>query len=229
MASKTVGILGGMGPEATVDLMLKIIRATPAKVEQDHIRVLADNNPHVPCRIKAILEDGESSGPAMIDMALNLEKAGADFLVIACNTAHFYFKDVAQEVNIPVLNMIEETVNVLLKQNVQKVTLLATKAMLSIGIYDEKLAEAGIELILPSPQYQEKVLKTIAAVKACEYDKAREYSDEIVAHCVELGVEAVILGCTELPMAFKGKENKPLTFYDPTQIMAQAIVRKALS
>src|SRR5210317_1086324 len=105
---KTVGILGGMGPEATVDLMRRIIRLTPALDDADHIRCIVDNNPKVPSRIKAIIEgDGEDPGPCMADMGRRLESWGADFLVIACNTAHFYYGAVQQAVNIPVVNLID--------------------------------------------------------------------------------------------------------------------------
>ncbi|SMB93743.1 aspartate racemase [Desulfonispora thiosulfatigenes DSM 11270] len=229
MSSKTLGIIGGMGPEATVDLMMKIIKKTPAKVEQDHIRVIADNNPHIPCRIKAIMENAESSGPMMVEMAKNLEKAGADFLVIACNTAHYYFKDVEAAVNIPVLNIIDETVKVLLQEKVQKVTLLATKANIYTGLYDKALNQTGIELVLPSEAYQEKVLDVIAKIKAGKYEEARSYTDEIINHCMELGAEAVILGCTELPMAFCDQENLPIYLYDPADIISEVIVTKALN
>ena len=107
---KTVGILGGMGPEATVDLMQRVIDATPAIDDVDHIRMLVDNNPKVPSRIKALIDvTGKSPAPCMIDMARGLEKQGADFLVIPCNTAHHYYSDVAAAVDIPVINLIELT------------------------------------------------------------------------------------------------------------------------
>ncbi len=89
---RTVGILGGMGPEATIDLMQRIIRLTPALDDADHIRCIVDNNPKVPSRIKAIIEgDGEDPGPCMADMGRRLGAWGADFLAIACNTAHYYY------------------------------------------------------------------------------------------------------------------------------------------
>ena len=105
---KIVGIIGGMGPEATVDLMQRIIRLTPALDDIDHIRCIVDNNPKVPSRIKAIIEgDGEDPSPCMADMGRRLETFGADFLVIACNTAHYYYAAVQKAVNIPVINMID--------------------------------------------------------------------------------------------------------------------------
>src|SRR5690554_5524519 len=153
MTTKVVGIIGGMGPEATVDLMTKIIRATPAKIDQEHIRTLVDNNPRVPSRVEAIMQDCPSPGPVMAEMAKNLEKWGADFLAIPCNTAHYYYPDVVEAVEIPVINMIEETLKVLKKDNVQNVALLATTATLATKLYEKKAQVEGINLILPSPEY----------------------------------------------------------------------------
>ena len=109
---KIVGILGGMGPDATVDLMQRIIRLTPALDDADHIRCIVDNNPKVPSRIKAIIEGGgEDPGPCMADMGRRLASWGADFLVIACNTAHYYHGAVQQAVDIPVINLIDLVTN----------------------------------------------------------------------------------------------------------------------
>lgn len=108
MEEKTAGILGGMGPEATVDLMRRIIAHTDARDDVDHVRCIVDNNPKVPSRIKALLEgDGISPGPCLADMARRLEAWGADFLCMACNTAHMYYGEVKAAVTIPALNMIE--------------------------------------------------------------------------------------------------------------------------
>ena len=227
MTSKTVGIIGGMGPEATADLMVKVIRATPAKVDQDHIRMLVDSNPKVPCRVKAILGDGDNPGPVMAQMAEGLEKMGADFLVIPCNTAHYYIDYVTDAVKIDVLNIIEETVKALKKDGVKKVALLATSALISTNLYIKELTAAGIEVIVPQEDYQQIVMETIFAVKSGDFPKAESYVDEIISHVVGRGAEAMILGCTELPLLIS-EEKYPFKFYDPTNILAKAIVDKAL-
>jgi len=227
MTSKTVGIIGGMGPEATADLMVKVIRATPAKVDQDHIRMLVDSNPKVPCRVKAILGDGANPGPVMAQMAEGLEKMGADFLVIPCNTAHYYIDYVTDAVKIDVLNIIEETVKALKKDGVKKVALLATSALISTNLYIKELTAAGIEVIVPQEDYQQIVMETIFAVKSGDFPKAESYVDDIISHVVGRGAEAMILGCTELPLLIS-EEKYPFKFYDPTNILAKAIVDKAL-
>lgn len=228
MAKKVIGILGGMGPEATVDFMSKIIYNTPAKIDQEHLRILVDNNPQVPDRTKAISKEGESCGPVLAEMARNLEKWGADLLAMPCNTAHYFADFITEAVKIPFVNMIEETANTLVENGVKKVALLATDGTLRAGLYHQKLQEAGIELVVPSEEYQEKVMRTIAGVKAGDYKTATAYKAELVDHVVARGAEAIILGCTELPIAFKDREGFNITFYDPTDILAKAVVKKAI-
>ena len=97
MKEKVIGVLGGMGPEATIDLFQKIVKLTPAKKDQEHIRIIIDNNPKIPDRTKAILYNGENPLPELVKTAQNLERAGADFIIIACNTAHYYFHKIQKE------------------------------------------------------------------------------------------------------------------------------------
>ena len=107
MTNKMVGVIGGMGPDATVDLMRRVLAATPANDDIDHVRMIVDNNPQVPSRIKALIDKtGESPGPCMADMGKRLQNYGVDFLVIPCNTAHHYYRNVVDAVRVPVLNMI---------------------------------------------------------------------------------------------------------------------------
>ena len=132
MTEKVVGILGGMGPEATVDLMQRIIRLTPALDDIDHLRCIVDNNPKVPSRIKAIIEGhGEDPGPHMAEMARKLEAYGTDFLVIACNTAHYYYETVKEAVEIPVINLIDLVASHIKQQypRQDKVGILASPAV----------------------------------------------------------------------------------------------------
>lgn len=228
MCSRVVGIIGGMGPEATVDLMSKIIQATPAQKDQDHIRMLVDNNAKIPPRVEAILQgQGDDPGAVMAEMGQTLERWGADFLAIPCSTAHYFFEDVVRAVNIPVLNIIGETVMVLKKEGIKNVMLLATAATLKSRLYETQLEEAGIRLIVPTDEYQEKVLQVIRDVKAGRYQEASAMCQELIAHGQERGTEAIVLGCTDLPVVFDRITESPITIYDPTNILARAIVREA--
>src|SRR5690348_7801651 len=107
-ASLVIGVLGGMGPRATVDFYSKLIAATPAECEQDHLRVHIDSNPQIPDRSEALAGRGESPGTVLAAMAAGLERAGADFLVMPCNTAHAFEPEIRAAVNVPFVSMIDE-------------------------------------------------------------------------------------------------------------------------
>jgi aspartate racemase len=138
---KTVGVLGGMGPEATVDFMAKVIALTPADKDQDHIQMLVDHNPTVPNRQAAILGEGEDPGPVLADMARRLESAGADFLVIPCNTAYGFRDSVENAVDIPLVSIIDVTIDAVgeLAPGARSVGLLATDGCLQASVYQNAM------------------------------------------------------------------------------------------
>lgn len=150
---KTVGILGGMGPEASVDLSSWIVKLAyhdkDTYTDSEHVPVLVHNNPNVPSRVKAILEDGKSPAPTIIKMAKDLESIGADFLIMPCNTATYFIKDIQKRVKIPIVNMIQETANYIFKKypKIKKVGLLATEATIRTNLYQRILLEKKVETI----------------------------------------------------------------------------------
>ena len=108
MSEKVIGVIGGMGPEATVDFVHRLVARTPARDDADHLHVLVDNNPKIPSRIAALIEGtGEDPTPVLCSMARGLEAQGADFLVMPCNTAHYYLPAIARSVGIPMLDMVQ--------------------------------------------------------------------------------------------------------------------------
>lgn len=228
---QVVGIIGGMGPEATVDLMQRIIAATPAADDVDHIRVLVDNNPKVPSRIKALIEgNGESPAPCMVSMAKGLVQQGADFLVIPCNTAHHYYPDVAAAVDVPVLNLVELTAEHVknAQPNIKRIGLLASTALQIIHLYEPWFAKHDIQVVYPAPEHQEKVMAFIRAVKAnkqtpeqlIDYHRAAE-------NLASQGAECLVVACTELSV-IGDKFEAALPLYDAADLLAKTIVRDAL-
>lgn len=149
MKEKVVGILGGMGPEATIDLFAKIVEETHAKCDEDHLRIIVDNNPKMPSRQDAIMKGTESPVAAMVATAENLKKAGADFIIIGANTAHYFYEEVASQVDIPFLHIIDEAVKEMMRQvpGIKKVGVMATNAAVKIKLYDKCCARFGIEVI----------------------------------------------------------------------------------
>ncbi len=225
MTEKIVGILGGMGPEATVDLMQRIIRSTPALDDIDHIRCIVDNNPKVPSRIKAIIEgDGEDPGPHMADMGKRLERFGADFLVIACNTAHYYYEAVQEAVNIPVINLID-LVSIQIKEKFpqqDKVGILASPAVSITGLYRKFLEKLGIKDIWPDPEHQQILFNVIKSVKKGDLGSAvhKDY-EKVCEHLKFKGVLTAIIACTELSAL---GSDLPIETVDAAQVLAEKIV-----
>lgn len=225
LREKVPGILGGMGPEATVDLMRRIIALTPALDDCDHVRCIVDNNPKVPSRMKAIIDgDGENPGPCMAEMGRRLEAWGADFLVIPCNTAHHYYRDVAEAVSIPVVHLIDLVVATVMADHpgIRKVGVLASTAVVMTKLYETRFAERGVEVVYPDGPEQARLLGVIRRVKAGETgEKVRTDFAGICAHLGERGAELAILGCTELGII---GERLPLCSVDAADVLAREIV-----
>ncbi|OBQ57683.1 cysteate racemase [Halodesulfovibrio spirochaetisodalis] len=227
-SEKVAGILGGMGPEATVDLLNRIIQLTPATDDNDHVRCIVDNNPKVPSRIKALVEKvGENPGPCMAEMAQRLEKWGADFLCIPCNTAHYYYDYANNAVSIPVVNLIDLTVARVLENNpnLTRVGILCSTAVISTQLYEKKFAEMNVTVLYPEDSFQEKLLEVIKRIKAGDTDsEVQALFATIVANVLEQGAELIIIACTEL-----GIISTNLTFpsVDAAQILAEEIIARA--
>lgn len=231
MRQKTVGIIGGMGPEATVDLMQRVIQATPAHDDQDHLRMLVDNNPKVPSRIKALIEgSGEDPAPVLVQMARDLERWGADFLAMPCNTAHHFHPAVQAAVGVPVLNMIELTAGRIRQEtpDVRKVGLLASTAVIRTDLYGKSLSRRGVEVVHPGDSSQDQVLAAIRAIKAQTFNSAsldalNRAIDDLIAR--EAGV--ILIACTELSIV-ADRLRIGVRAYDSAQVLAEAIVATAL-
>lgn len=224
---RVAGILGGMGPEATVDLLRRIIRNTPACDDRDHVRCLVDNNPKVPSRIKRLLEGGgEDPGPVLADMARRLEAWGADFLVMACNTAHNYYADVRDAVSVPVLNMIElATREAARRAPGGAVGILASPAVRLTGLYEAPCTAMGLTPRYAEAQWEQRLLQVIRDVKAGRMDgPVRTAFAEIVAHVRGRGANVLIIACTELGV-IGAHEDIPLV--DAADTLARAVVDTA--
>jgi aspartate racemase len=230
MPDRVVGILGGMGPEATVDFLREIIRLTPAKKDQDHIPVITYSDPRVPERTAAILRGGEDPTPYLVRAAVALEKAGAGILAMPCNTAHYYLPRLKNEVGIPILDMIEETYSSTREQigRAEVVGLLATQGTIQSGVYHNVFARHGVKVLVPDASDQDRIQEGIFQVKAGSYDGARQGTFESIgSKLAAAGAAAVILGCTEIPLGFNANRvDYPVV--NATRVLAQAAVDWAL-
>ncbi len=222
---KTIGIIGGMGPLATYDLAEKILDNTDASCDQDNIPVIIDCNTRIADRTAAILHGGADPRPEMKKSAKRLEEAGADVLVMACNTAHYFYDSVCEDISVPVLHMPRLTAQLLLSKGVKKAGVLATDGTCQSGVYGDALEKEGIEPIYPSLEKQKIIMSLIYDyVKAGRMDFSDLDIDAVISEMKEKGAEILILGCTELPVAFGIIGDKGLPAVDPTDVLARAAV-----
>lgn len=221
---KIVGVIGGMGPLATVDLYRKIVEHTDADCDQAHVRTMIDSNTNIPDRTAALLSGGESPVRELQSSARLLEQAGAQVLVMPCHTAHCFYDEVQAAVHVPVLNMIELTVQELKRRGVARAGLLATDGAVQSGIYQRHFEDSGIELLLPDPDGQAALMDMIySGVKAGRSDYDTQAVRTALDSLIDAGAQTLILGCTELPPAFEmyGLDYPNL---DPTLTLALAAI-----
>ncbi|CAB3750348.1 aspartate/glutamate racemase family protein [Paraburkholderia solisilvae] len=228
-ATLVIGVLGGMGPQATADFLAKLTAATPAECEQDHLRVHIDSNPKVPDRSTALTRGGESPGPVLAAMAAGLERAGADFLVMPCNTAHAYEAEIRAAVGVPFVSMIDETCAAceLTFPDAQRFGLLATSGCVEARLYQSAFARAGRATIVLAPADQERLTALLYRIKLGDrshtvHDAMRAFGETLI----DAGADAVVAACSEVPLVLgDGELSRPLL--DATLQLARRCVRYA--
>lgn len=226
---KRLGIFGGMGPEAAIDLQTKILRLTPAGKDQEHLPVVIWNVPQIPDRTAAILGGGESPLPVMHDAIAALDAMGAQRIVIACNTAHHWYAALQAKTSTPIIH-IADAVHAELaqsKETVRCVGLMATQGTVRSGFYAERLATLGVQLVLPEAASQQALTKAIGFLKSGQHDAAAKIVDQVAQELLKLGAQRLILGCTELPLVADKLSTKELCI-DATVALAKAAVSACL-
>lgn len=221
---KIVGILGGMGPLATADLFKKITLLTRAASDNEHLRVVIDSNAKIPDRTSAILSGGADPVPQMLSALRNLERCGADVILMPCNTAHHFLPRLQTETNVPFLNMIETTVARCKELFPGKTAgLWATSGTVKSGVYTDVLAREGVACVLPTEAEQAVMMDAIYRVKGGETLRDSAAFDGLAASMGARGADYFILGCTELPIVYDMLHLKG-NFIDPTAELARAAI-----
>jgi aspartate racemase len=225
MAHKVIGVLGGMGPAATVEFFRRLVESTPATIDQNHLRIVIDNDPTVPDRIQALLHGGPTPAPALARMAQRLQSVGAEVLTMPCNTAHAFLDAIRDAVDsaITIIDMIQETAA---RADVSAVGLLATGGTVATRIYHRALEERSIRVVVPSSGGQETVGRAIEAIKAGRsLGEVESAIARAVGRLKAQGAEAVIAGCTEISL-LDGK-RMPLPWIDSLDCLVDATIREA--
>ncbi len=221
---KTIGILGGMGPEATADLYLRIIQLFQQKYgaiyDSDFPEIIIVNLP-----IPDVVENANEQNRVkqmLIDGVKKFEKAGADFVAIPCNTVTYYIKDMQNSVSIPIINILQETANAVRKDGIKQVGLLGTETTIKSKIYDNVLKDFQI-LTLEKPEQIEttRIIMNILAGRKNLEDREKLF--EFVQKLKDKGAKKVILGCTELPLLIKANDD----VFDTLEILAKSVIERA--
>jgi aspartate racemase len=226
---KILGVVGGVGPSATVDFMDKIIRLTPASRDQDHIRMIVDHDPTIPDRTAYLLGEGMDPTASILAACKRLEAYGADLIAIPCNTAHAFIEPIQRDLTIPIVNMLLETAQYVENHHggVETIGLLATNGTLKSRIYHDLIEQMGRTVVVPDEVHQGLVMKAIYAVKAGNTEGTNlEEFRLALAHIINAGAELVILGCTELPLLSARIEmnRESIPVLDPGEILARKCV-----
>jgi len=228
---KTVGVIGGLGPETTAQFYLELVFACLEINAKTRPPILMWNVP-IPLDVEeefithTVGED--IYVPLLIDAARRLEQGGADFIVIPCNSVHIFIDEVRNSVKIPILSIVEETVNFLSKKNLAEVGILATSVTLRKKLYEQKLKEKGIKVVAPNEEDQTKMGHIINhLVQATHTDEEKKELLSIVDTLVDQGVETIILACTDLQLLVP--EHDEVVIFDTMKILVESVVREIVA
>jgi len=227
-----IGVLGGMGPEATANCFAKLIKNTPAGCDQDHLGIVIVNNPKIPDRTQAILENRPSPVPALCQGVEALKNAGADFVIIPCVTVHYFLEELLEQCILPVLSILDAVSENIRRRHptIKTVGLLGTSGTVQSKIFQKRLAVEGIDTLVCSDSRQQQVMAAIYDIK--NENAPRSPADitgslsEAASHLVRRGAQGIIAGCTEIPIALAQKDVSA-PYFDSLQILARAAIRRA--
>ena len=229
---QTVGILGGMGPEASVRFLELLVRNTAAAVDQDHVPTLLWSCPQIPDRTAALLRGGESPVPWLARGAATLTAAGADFLVMPCVTAHGFWPQVAPQIRLPLVHLLHAALDDLrsAQADIKTIGLLATHGTVQTRVVHDVFEPAGIQILLPSDSDQARVMEAIygrEGIKAgVTTGHPRAVVCEIALQLIQAGAEAILAGCTEIPLVLK-PTDLTVPLIEPLVSGARACIRRA--
>ncbi len=222
---RRIGIIGGMGPEATVLLMQRIIRTTPATDDADHVPMFVDNNPQVPSRIAALIEKrGEDPGPVIAAMARHLEACGAEALAMPCNTAHHFADEIRAAITIPFLDMVRLSVDRIVSEagSGARIGMLASPAVRITGLFDKAIGTSGPKLVYPDEDAP--LLDLIKHIKTRGGDEAARLEVGRIAKTLSRqGADLLLVSCSELSLVSDALPG-PVPFVDTIDVLAEACV-----
>lgn len=220
------GVLGGLGPAATVDFLARLLRVADAVTDQEHIRVLVDHNPQVPNRNLALEDGGESPGPVLAAMGAGLEASGATFLVMPCNTAMAWASDIRAKTSVPLISIVDEASRAAQRTKATRAGVLSTRACAKAQLYEDGLRAVGLEPLSLDGDEWETFMTALYRIKAGDLEHGRAAMRSLSEGLLGRGAEVIIAGCTEVPLVL-GANDVPVPFIDSTEELARRTVAYA--
>ncbi|MFA5569598.1 MAG: amino acid racemase [Trueperaceae bacterium] len=227
-----LGILGGLGPAATVDFYAKLVAATPALTDQDHLHVIIDADPSVPNRNEAVAGTGPSPAPQLAAMAVRLEAAGAEALFMVCNAAHAFAGAITSAVGVPLVSIVDETVDATLAAapNARRVGVLAAAGAQDARLYATAFAARGVGVLEPVGERRDRFMSLLYRVKAGETGTGvREAMLALARELTDDGAEAIVAGCTEVPLVLNADDLAAAGLSAPLVSSTDALVAAAVA
>lgn len=224
-----VGVLGGLGPEATLDFFAKVLAHSRAATDQDHLHLIIENNPQIPNRNEAIAGTGPSPAPELAAGARALERAGADFIVMPCNTAHAFEDAIRNATSLPFVGIVDATLDHLVacRSDVGRAGVIGTSGCRGAALYERALEARGIASVDLDEAEQTRFMKLLYRIKAGEHGEAIRSGMRTLGEALHgRGAEVVIAACTEVPLVLEDGEL-PCPLFDSTDILAALTVRLA--
>ncbi|MCX8095672.1 MAG: amino acid racemase [Caldisericia bacterium] len=224
---KIIGVIGGMGPEATLDLFYKIIKNTKANKDQEHIHLIIDNYPQIPDRTAYLLGKGENPLPYILKSAKNLENLGVSAICMPCNTAHYFLDEIRKNLSVPFISIVESVIEEI-KENykeIKNVGLVATKGTIIGKVYENPLKEEGYKVIIRDDLLDD-VMNIIYSIKGGKIKENKDSFMKIVEEYIKSGSEIIIAGCTEIPLLLQFINTK-IPIIDSTLCLAMKVIKFA--
>ena len=222
---KRLGVLGGMGPAASAEFITRLIQQTPATKDQEHIPFVLWNEPRVPDRSTSILNEDDKPLPYLLQGMQVLKAVGCTTIVIPCNTAHFWYDELVK-FKIPILHIVDSVADSLRDVNVTgTIGVMGTQATVELGLYQYMLNKSGWDCITPTKEEMNNLVQpAIDLIKSGSIKEAHPMLMTVVKSLIDRGAKAVVLGCTEIPLAVKETEENNIPLVNSIDSLVKAAI-----
>lgn len=224
---KRLGILGGMGPAASAEFIIRLIQQTPATVDQEHIPFILWNNPQIPDRSTSLLNEDDRPLPFLLQGVQVLKAVGCDLIVMPCNTAHFWYDEMVK-IKVPIVHIVDSVADSLRDINViGTIGVMGTQATIELGLYQYMLNKLAWNCIVPTKEEMNNLVQpAIDLIKAGNLKDAHPMLISVVNSLIERGATAVVLGCTEIPLAIREDKVNNISLINSIDSLVKAVIKE---